>query len=102
VGSIDAAAAATVVDPPNPNENFRQFIQIDNVNGGRFFNEASWARHVEEVVASGASWASASWAHASWARASWAHASWAHASWAQASWARSTDSLMASAATAAE
>jgi serine protease AprX len=99
VGEIDAAAAAGVTDPPNPNENLNAFVEIDSTTGQRVFNEASWARHVDEVTASGASWAAASWASASWARASWARASWTTASWARASWARNVDTLMTSTAT---
>ena len=93
VGEIDAAAAAAELAPPNPNENLYPFVEVDATTGQKVFNEASWARHVDEVTASGASWAQASWASASWARASWARAGWASASWSSASWARSTDTL---------
>jgi serine protease AprX len=94
VGEIDVASAASLdFTPPNPNENFYAFVQID-ANGQEYFNAASWASYVE----ANASWASASWASASWASASWASASWASASWNEASWSSDVESSMTSAA----
>jgi serine protease AprX len=83
VGEVDAAAAAAVDSPPNPNGGLDAFVTTDPVTGQSAFSAASWA----EAVASGASWAEASWAEASWADASWSSASWSSASWADASWA---------------
>ncbi|MGH3023814.1 MAG: S8 family serine peptidase [Gaiellaceae bacterium] len=83
VGIVDAAAAAAVTDPPNPNAALNQFVTEGGHGSSRAFDAASWAN----VAQSDASWASASWASASWASASWASASWASASWASASWA---------------
>src|SRR3954465_15981140 len=83
LGVVDAAAAAQVVNPPNPNAALDQFISTDLVTGLPIFQTASWATAAQ----SDASWATASWATASWATASWATASWATASWATASWA---------------
>ena len=78
---VDAARAANVVDPPNPNAGLNQFVVAAGDGTGPMFDAASWAN----VAQSDASWASASWASASWASASWANASWASASWANAS-----------------
>jgi serine protease AprX len=83
VGELDAAAAAAVDNPPNPNQSLDAFVTSDPVTGQPAFSSASWA----EAVASDASWAEASWADASWADASWNEASWADASWNEASWA---------------
>jgi serine protease AprX len=82
VGEVDAAAAAAVDSPPNPNAGLDAFVTTDPVSGQPAFSSASWA----EAVASGASWAEASWTDASWAEASWSEASWAEASWTEASW----------------
>jgi serine protease AprX len=98
VGEIDAGVAATIDDPPNPNEGLYRFVGSDPLTGGRAFDAASWAAY----VASGASWAQASWASASWAEASWAAASWAAASWSEASWSASLDGLMNSTASFSE
>jgi serine protease AprX len=86
VGMVDAARAAAVLDPPNPNAALNQFVVVAGDGSGPAFDAASWAN----VAQSDASWASASWASASWANASWASASWANASWASASWANAS------------
>ena len=86
VGMVNAAAAAAVVDPPNPNAALNEFVGPAGDGSGPMFDAASWAN----VAQSDASWASASWASASWASASWANASWASASWASASWANAS------------
>jgi serine protease AprX len=84
VGMIDAAAAAAVADPPNPNAALNRFlVAASDGSSAPTFDAASWA----SAAKADASWASASWASASWASASWASASWASASWASASWA---------------
>lgn len=99
VGEIDAATAASLdFTPPNPNENFYEFIHADPLTGQPVFDQASWASR----VASDASWSSASWASASWASASWASASWASASWSSASWSSDVESSMTSSASWAE
>jgi serine protease AprX len=95
VGEIDAATAASLdFTPPNPNENFYEFIHADPLTGQPVFDQASWASR----VATDASWSSASWASASWASASWASASWASASWSSASWSSDVESSMTSSA----
>jgi serine protease AprX len=95
VGEIDAATAASLdFTPPNPNENFYEFIHPDSRTGQLIFDQASWASR----VASDASWTSASWTSASWASASWASASWASASWSSASWSSDVASSMTSSA----
>jgi serine protease AprX len=81
VGEIDAAAAASVVNPPNPNEGLNEFVRTD-VTGERSFDTAAWKAR----VAIDASWVSASWVSASWVSASWVSASWVSASWVSASW----------------
>jgi serine protease AprX len=98
VGEIDAGIAATIDDPPNPNEGFQQFVKSDLLKGGKAFDAVSW----NEYVAANASWAQASWAAASWANASWNAASWANASWAAASWNASVDSMMTTLASYSE
>lgn len=92
VGIVNGAAAAAVVNPPNPNAALDQFTTVDPATGLQVFDAASWASNAAADASwASASWASASWASASWASASWASASWASASWASASWASSTD-----------
>ncbi len=88
IGELDAAAAAAVDDPPNPNQALDAYITTNPQTGQPVFGAASWS----EAVASDASWAEASWSEASWAEASWSEASWAQASWSEASWAEATAS----------
>ena len=76
VGEVDAAAAAAVVSPPNPNEGLNDFVTTDTT-GERSFDAEAWRDH----VATDASWVSASWVSASWVSASWVSASWVSASW---------------------
>jgi subtilisin family serine protease len=82
VGEIDAAAAAGLVAPPNPNENLNAFVVVDPATGQPSFDNASWVN----VVSTQASWTTASWTTASWTTASWTTASWTTASWTTASW----------------
>jgi len=86
VGELDAAAAASVANPPNPNEGLDPFVSTDPLTGSLVFDAASWT----ESVSSDASWTEASWTDASWAEASWSSASWAEASWNEASWAEAS------------
>ena len=81
VGQLDAAAAAAVTNPPNPNEGLNTFVSTDGT-GERTFDAAAW----KDYVSTNASWTSASWTSASWTSASWTSASWTSASWTSASW----------------
>ena len=88
VGELNAAKAAAVKAPPNPNAALNRFVVSASGGSGKVFDAASWA----SAVAANASWADASWADASWSAASWSDASWSDASWADgalaaASWA---------------
>jgi hypothetical protein len=98
VGEIDAAVAASIANPPNPNVGLYQFVNKNLVTGSPSFDAASWA----EYLKTGASWAQASWSDASWAEASWNEASWAEASWNEASWSSSINSMMSSTASYSE
>jgi subtilisin family serine protease len=82
VGEVDAAAAAALVAPPNPNENLEPFVSTDPATGEPAFNNAAWVN----AVSTQASWTTASWTTASWTTASWTTASWTTASWTTASW----------------
>ena len=82
VGEIDAAYAASLdFVPPNPNEGFLPFVEVDSATGQRVFNEAAWSRHVEEVDPT---WTQANWSSAAWSRAAWSRAAWSRAAWSRA------------------
>jgi serine protease AprX len=85
VGELQAARAAAVADPPNPNLALNRFV-VAGARGKRFDGDA-WASEARSNASwSSASWSSASWSSASWSSASWSSASWSSASWSSASW----------------
>ena len=85
-GEVDAAAAAAVTNPPNPNQNLYQFVKTD-ADGNPTFDWDSWTNYVSTTASwTDASWTDASWTDASWTDASWTDASWTDASWTDASW----------------
>jgi serine protease AprX len=83
VGEVDAAKAAALTNPPNPNLALNRFLVADPAGGTLpVFDAASWT----SAAKADASWTSASWTSASWTSASWTSASWTSASWTSASW----------------
>jgi uncharacterized protein YjbI with pentapeptide repeats len=98
VGEIDATIAASLVDPPNANENLDKFVGADLATGAPAFDQASWA----SAVATDANWSSANWSSASWASASWASASWASANWSSANWSSDVSGMMTTLASFSE
>jgi serine protease AprX len=93
-GELDAAAAASVTNPPNPNAGLNKFLRADPAGGNLpVFDEAAWAETARtnaawnEAAWNEAAWAEAAWAEAAWAEAAWAEAAWAEAAWAEAAWA---------------
>jgi serine protease AprX len=90
VGIVNGAAA-TVVDPPNPNAALEQFVKTDPVTGLRVFDQPSWAA----AAWASAAWGSAAWASAAWGSAAWGSAAWASAAWASAAWASASSAAAA-------
>jgi serine protease AprX len=88
VGEIDAAGAALVSSPPNPNAALERFLVADPSGGSTpVFDAASWGSAAQTDASWGsASWGSASWGSASWGSASWGTLAWSSASWGTASW----------------
>ncbi|HET7572028.1 MAG TPA: S8 family serine peptidase [Gaiellaceae bacterium] len=88
VGLLDAAAAANVTSPPNPNLALDAFLTGDPAGGSiPVFDSASWGSAAQANASWGsASWGSASWGSASWGSASWGSLAWSSASWGSASW----------------
>jgi len=83
VGQVQAAAAAAVSDPPNPNLALNRFLVPDpSGDPTPVFDAAAWSA----TAAADPAWATASWTTASWTTASWTTASWTTASWTTASW----------------
>ena len=90
VGQIDAAAAAAVTSPPNPNENLYAFVATDP-SGERVFDADAWNAHVTADSSwSSSSWSSSSWSSSSWSSSSWSSSSWSSSSWSSSSWSSSS------------
>ena len=85
VGEIDAAAAAALANPPNPNENLDAFVVSDPATGQRTFDAAKWAG----AVSADPSWSSANWGSANWGSANWGSSNWTSAKWGSSTWATS-------------
>jgi subtilisin family serine protease len=81
-GEIDAAAAAGVVDPPNPSENLNDFVVVDPATGEPTFDSPGWV----SVVSTQAQWSTAQWSTAQWSTAQWSTAQWSTAQWSTAQW----------------
>ena len=88
VGVVNAAAAAAVSSPPNPNASLDQFLVADP-NGGSIpvFDTAAWGSAAWGSAAWGsAAWGSAAWGSAAWGSAAWGSVAWSSAAWGTAAW----------------
>jgi serine protease AprX len=81
VGEINAARAAVLTRPPNPNVSLNRYLKVDPKLGTEF-DGAAWSAAAKASV----SWDSASWSDASWSDVSWTSVSWSDVSWSDASW----------------
>jgi serine protease AprX len=87
VGMLDAAKAAAVTDPPNPNAGLNQFLTTDPLDGSTMFDTAAWNNAAWNNAAwNNAAWSSAAWSSAAWSSAAWSSAAWSSAAWNTAAW----------------
>jgi serine protease AprX len=88
VGTISAADAAAVVDPPNPHAALNEFLVTDPAGGQtRVFDATRWTHVVENDAAWGsAAWGSAAWGSAAWGSAAWGSVAWGSAAWGSVAW----------------
>jgi serine protease AprX len=87
VGELNAAAAAAVINPPNPNAGLDQFLTTNPTSGGTVFDAAAWSSAAWSSAAwSSAAWSSAAWSSAAWSSAAWSSAAWSSAAWSSAAW----------------
>ena len=83
VGEINAARAALLTSPPNPNAGLNRFLKADPLAPTTLvFDSASWA----DAAKSSVSWDSVSWSDASWSDSSLQAVSWSDVSWTDVSW----------------
>jgi serine protease AprX len=89
VGEIDAARAAALTNPPNPNEGLREFVE--NENGEQRFDARAWHKRVStDATWTSATWTSATWTSATWTSATWTSATWTSSAFADATWTSAT------------
>jgi serine protease AprX len=88
VGTLSAADAAAVVDPPNPHAALNEFLVTDPAGGPtRVFDATRWTNVVENDAAWGsAAWGSAAWGSAAWGSAAWGSVAWGSAAWGSVAW----------------
>jgi serine protease AprX len=83
VGTLSAADAAAVTDPPNPNLSLNEFLVPDPAGGAtRVFDATRWT----QVVQNDAAWGSVAWGSAAWGSAAWGSAAWGSVAWGSAAW----------------
>jgi len=81
VGEVDAAGAAALVSPPNPNLALDAFV-APGTTGGLVFDAPGFVA----AVTSDPSWGDAAWTDAAWTDAAWTDAAWTDAAWTDAAW----------------
>jgi hypothetical protein len=88
VGALDAAGAAAVAEPPNPNDPLNDFLVADPDGGPEpVFDEPGWSAAVSADPAWGSShWGSSHWGSASWSVSHWGSASWSASHWGSSHW----------------
>ena len=83
VGEIDAAAAALVSSPPNPNENLDSFVVTDST--GTHFDGDAWASY----VATASEWSASEWSASEWSASEWSASEWSASEWSASEWSAS-------------
>jgi serine protease AprX len=76
VGEVNAAAAAQVTNPPNPNENLYQFVSSNE------FNSQAWATH----VSANSNWTASNWTASNWTASNWTASNWTASNWTASNW----------------
>jgi subtilisin family serine protease len=88
VGEVNAAEAAEVDSPPNPNAALNHFL-VPDPEGGPLpvFDAAAWADAAKANPAwDDAAWTGAAWTDPAWTSAAWTSAAWTDAAWTDAGW----------------
>ena len=88
VGELNAAKAAAVKTPPNPNRALDGFLVTDPTGDALpVFDAVSWSDAAKASVAwDSVSWSDVSWSDAAWSLVSWSDVSWSDVSWSDVSW----------------
>jgi serine protease AprX len=81
VGEVNAAAAAALGSPPNPQKNLSAFVAPD-ANGQLQFNGDAWMA----TVASQTDWSETDWSETDWSETDWSETDWSETDWSETDW----------------
>jgi len=83
VGEVNAARAAALTRPGNPNLALNRFVVPDPAGlKAPVFDSVSWT----DVAKSNASWDSVTWTDVTWSDASWSSVTWSDVTWSDVTW----------------
>jgi serine protease AprX len=86
VGEVNAAAAAAVVTPPNPQTNLDQFITTD-ASGNPVFDGNAWQTAVQSTTDwSATDWSATDWSATDWSATDWSATDWSATDWSATDW----------------
>jgi serine protease AprX len=85
VGEVNAAAAAAIVSPPNPQSNLSAFVAPDP-NGRLRFNGDAWVATVASTDWSETDWSETGWAQTDWSETDWSETDWSETDWSETDW----------------
>jgi serine protease AprX len=86
VGEVDAAAAAALVSPPNPQSNLDQFITTD-ASGSPVFDGTAWQTAVQSTTDwSATDWSATDWSATDWSATDWSATDWSATDWSATDW----------------
>ena len=83
MGELDAAAAAAVSNPANPNRAIEQYLIPDPAGGSTpVFNTVAWS----DTAKANVSWDAVAWGDVSWSSVAWGDVAWSDVAWSDVSW----------------
>jgi serine protease AprX len=81
IGEVNAAAAAAVTDPPNPQSNLDAFITTD-ASGNPVFDGDAW----QNTVSTTTDWSATDWSATDWSATDWSATDWSATDWSATDW----------------
>lgn len=86
VGEVDAAAAAALTAPPNPQSNLDTFVAPD-ATGNPVFNGDAWMQTVStQPTWNATDWSETGWSATDWSETDWSETDWSESTFAQTNW----------------
>ena len=80
VGELDAARAAAVSSPPNPNADLDAYLVSDA--SGTHFDADAW----NAAVATASDWSASDWSASDWSASDWSASDWSASDWSASDW----------------